>query len=353
MKPYLGTSFPAALIGLATAFLVACSSLPPVANSVSLSTSAYLDNTNRSDVLSGGVKLIPITTPKGTFNVWTKRVGSNPTMKVLLLHGGPAATHEYFEAFDSYFPGANIEYYYYDQLGSAYSDQPDEPSLWEIPRFVEEVEQVRVALGLSRDNFYVLGHSWGGILAIEYALKYQQNLKGMIISNMMASIPAYNDYANKVLMPAMDQKALAEIKALEAQGKYEDPRYMELLMPHHYQYHILRMPPDQWPDPVNRAFKRLNTKIYIPMQGPSELGASGKLLNWDRTRDLARINVPTLVIGGRYDTMDPKHMEWMAGAFPKGRYLYCAAGSHMSMYDDQLTYFNGLIRFVKDVDTKR
>lgn len=352
MRPYLSTSFPAAVIGLATAFLVACSSLPPVANSVSLSTAAYFDNTNRSDVLSGGVKLIPITTPKGTFNVWTKRVGSNPTMKVLLLHGGPAATHEYFEAFDSYFPGANIEYYYYDQLGSAYSDQPDEPSLWEIPRFVEEVEQVRVALGLNRDNFYVLGHSWGGILAIEYALKYQQNLKGMIISNMMASIPAYNDYANKVLMPAMDQKALAEIKALEAQGKYEDPRYMELLMPHHYQYHILRMSPDQWPDPVNRAFKRLNTKIYIPMQGPSELGASGKLLNWDRTRDLARINVPTLVIGGRYDTMDPKHMEWMAGAFPKGRYLYCAAGSHMSMYDDQLTYFNGLIRFVKDLDTK-
>ena len=343
----------ALLSTLFSTLLTACGSLPPPPASPAANASAYFDNTNRNDVLSGGTRLIPITTPKGTFNVWTKRVGNNPTIKVLLLHGGPAATHEYFEAFDSYFPGASIEYYYYDQLGSAFSDQPDDASLWEIPRFVEEVEQVRVALGLNRDNFYLLGHSWGGILAIEYALKYQQNMKGMIISNMMASIPAYNDYANKVLMPAMDQKVLAEIKALEAQGKYEDPRYMELLMPHHYQYHILRMPPDQWPDPVNRAFKRLNTKIYIPMQGPSELGASGKLLNWDRTRDLARIKVPTLVIGGRYDTMDPKHMEWMAGAFPNGRYLYCATGSHMSMYDDQTTYFNGLIRFIKDVDAQR
>ena len=190
------------------------------------STGSYYDNSGRDDVLSGGVKMIPIHTPKGDFKVWTKRVGNNPTIKVLLLHGGPGATHEYFEAFDSYFPGASIEYYYYDQLGSAFSDQPKEPELWEIPRFVEEVEQVRVALGLDKDNFYLLGHSWGGILAIEYALKYQQHLKGLVISNMMASIPAYNEYANKVLMPAMDQTVLAEIKQMEAEKKYSDQRYM-------------------------------------------------------------------------------------------------------------------------------
>src|SRR5205809_7070275 len=83
-------------------------------------------------------------------------------------------------------------YYYYDQLGSAYSDQPDQPELWELPRFVDEVEQVRTALKLDASNFYLLGHSWGGILAIEYALKYQRNLKGLVISNMVASIPAYN-----------------------------------------------------------------------------------------------------------------------------------------------------------------
>ena len=300
-----------------------------------------------------GVKMIPISTPKGTFRVWTKRIGNNPTTKVLLLHGGPGGTHEYLEAFDSYFPAAGIEYYYYDQLGSHYSDQPDEPELWELPRFVEEVEQVRQALGLDRDNFYLYGHSWGGILAIEYALKYQQHLKGLIISNMMASIPAYNEYAESVLMPAMDPPALAEIKGYEEAGEYEDPRFMELLMEHHYVEHVLRMPAGEWPDPVNRGFKHINPSIYVLMQGPSELGASGKLVEWDRTSDLGKIEVPTLVIGARYDTMDPEHMEWMASAVQDGRYLYCPDGSHLAFYDDQQVYFEGLIQFIDDVDSGR
>jgi proline iminopeptidase len=263
------------------------------------SPAGYLDDSGRTDRLGGGARMIPIRTPKGVFRVWTKRVGNNPRIKVLLLHGGPAATHEYFEAFDSYFPAAGIEYYYYDQLGSSYSDQPHEPSLWEIPRFVDEVEQVRQALGLDRDNLYLLGHSWGGVLAIEYALAHQEHLKALIISNMMASIPAYNEYARKVLMPAMDQTALAEIRRLEAAGKTEEPRYMELLMPNHYEKHLLRMPAAEWPDPVNRALAHLNREIYVPMQGPGELGASGKLAHWDRTGDLGKITVPTLVIGAR------------------------------------------------------
>jgi len=316
------------------------------------SASAYFDNAGRDDLLTGGVKMIPITTPKGTFKVWTMRVGNNPKIKVLLLHGGPGATHEYFEAFDSYFPAAGFEYYYYDQLGSFFSDQPEDPSLVDLPRFVEEVEQVRTALRLDPGNFYLLGHSWGGLLAIEYALKYQQHLKGLIVSNMMASIPAYNEYAGKVLMPAMDQQVLAEIKKIEAAKQYEAPRYMELLLPHHYAQHILRMPPDQWPEPVTRSFKHLNPKVYVPMQGPSELGASGKLVNWDRTADLGAITVPTLTIGGQYDTMDPAHMEKMASLVKRGRYLYCANGSHMAMYDDQKTYFDGLVKFVRDVDSE-
>ncbi|MFL5415649.1 MAG: proline iminopeptidase-family hydrolase [Myxococcales bacterium] len=313
------------------------------------SSSSYFDNTGRSDVGSGGVRRIPIDTPKGKFHVWTKRVGNNPSLKVLTLHGGPAATHEYFEIFDTHVPAAGIEYYYYDQLGSFYSDQPEDPSLWTIERFADEVEQVRKALGLSRENFVLEGHSWGGILAIEYALRHQENLKGLVISNMMASIPAYNEYARTVLMPQMDQKALAEILALEKKGDFENPRYEELLIPNFYQQHILRMPAEQWPDPVVRAFAHLNRKIYVPMQGPSEMGASGVLEKWDRTADLKSIQVPTLVIGARYDTMDPKHMEWMSKQLPRGRYLYCPNGSHLAMYDDRETYFGGLIGFLKSL----
>lgn len=312
-------------------------------------SNGYHDNRGRDDVLSGGAKLIPIHTPAGDFRVWTKRVGNNPRIKLLLLHGGPGATHEYFEAFDSYLPAAGVEYYYYDQLGSAYSDQPNDPRLLDTARFVEEVEQVRKALKLDQDDFYLLGHSWGGILAMEYALKYPQHLKGLVISNMMSSIPAYNRYARETLEPQMDPAALAEIKRMEAARQYDDPRYEELLLPH-YEAHVLRMPAAQWPDPVNRAFAKINKEVYVPMQGPSELGASGILANWDRTDDLAKIPVPTLVIGARYDTMDPAFMEMMSKRLPKGRYLYCPQGSHMAMYDDQVTYMRGLIDFLYQTD---
>ena len=312
--------------------------------------SEYFNNTGREDVLSGGVKMIPIQTQFGEFKVWTKRIGNNPIIKVLLLHGGPGATHEYFECFDSFFPVEGFEYYYYDQLGSYYSDQPKEPGLWEISRFVEEVEQVRKALRLNKSNFYLFGQSWGGILAVEYALKYQDNLKGLIISNMMMSAPAYGKYADEVLGPKLDPKVLAEIKDLEAKEDFDNPRYLELLFSNYYTEHFVRIPVEQWPEPINRTFKHLNEDVYVPMQGPSEFGIRGTLENWDRTSDLSKIKSPTLVIGATYDTMDPEHMRWVSNQVQQGRFLLCPNGSHCSFYDDQLIFFEGLIKFINDVD---
>ena len=252
MKPHsIQNAFAVALMVLALPAL-------PGRGATNPAQSNYFDNEGRDDVLSGGVRMIPIETPKGTFHVWTKRVGNNPRIKVLLLHGGPGFSHEYLEAFDSYFPAAGIQYYYYDQLGSFFSDQPDEPDLWDTSRFVEEVEAVRKALGLGPDNFYLFGQSWGGLLATEYALKYQQNLKGLIISNMVASIPLYNEYAKNVIFPQMDPAVLAEIKRLEATGNTQDPRYMGLLIPNHYEKHVCRMPAAEWPDPFQRALKHVN-----------------------------------------------------------------------------------------------
>jgi proline iminopeptidase len=296
-------------------------------------------------------QVIPVTTPHGGFQVWTQRLGANPRIKLLLLHGGPGATSEYFEVLEEPLLAAGVELIHYDQLGSFRSSQPDVPELWEIDRFVSEVEQVRTALGLDGGNFFLLGHSWGGILALEYALKHQQHLKGLVISNMMASIPAYNRYAQDVLMPQIAPAVLAEIQALEAAKDYENPRYMALLVEHHYVFHVLRRPHAEWPEAVHRAFNHLNPKVYIPMQGPSELGASGKLLLWDRSADLPQVQVPTLTIGGAHDTMDPAHVRAMAQALPRGRYLHCAEGSHMAMHDDTAAYVAGLLAFLNDVDT--
>jgi len=213
------------------------------------------------------------------------------------------------------------------------------------------VEQVRTALGLDRDSFVLYGHSWGGLLAIEYALRHQQHLRGLVISNMMASAQAYNAYAEQVLMPQMDQAALAEIKELEARGETQNPRYEELVTEHYYVHHVLRLPAVDWPDPVLRDIAHTNMAIYAPMLGPSELVISpgSPLAHWDRTAELTSIEVPTLVIGARYDTMDPAHMEMMAGRLPRGRYLYCPNGSHLAMYDDQAVYFTGLIDFLHDI----
>ena len=302
------------------------------------------------EVQTGGCKVIQIQTPKGKFNVWTKRMGNNPTIKLLLLNGGPGATHEYFECFESFFPQEGIEFIYYDQLGCGNSDNPKDTSMWDLGRFVEEVEQVRVALHLTKDNFYLLGHSWGGILAMQYALKYQDNLKGLIISNMMSSCPDYGKYAQEVLAPQFDQKVLDTIRQIEAKKDFKNPKYMELLTPHFYAKHICRLPVAQWPEPMIRSFGKTNESLYVTMQGPSEFGIGGNLTNWDVSKELPKIKVPTLTIGGTFDTMDPEHMKWMSTQVQNGRFLLCPNGSHMSMYDDQKNYFPGLISFIKDVD---
>ncbi|MEY2671267.1 MAG: hypothetical protein RLZZ577_1583, partial [Bacteroidota bacterium] len=257
------------------------------------------------------------------------------------------ATHEYFECFENFLPAEGIEIIYYDQLGCGNSDNPNDVALWDLARYVEEVEQVRKALNLDASNFYMLGHSWGGILAMEYALKYQHNMKGLIISNMMSSCPEYGKYADEVLSKQMDPKVLAELNQIEAAKDFSNPRYMELLIPNFYEKHILRFPAKEWPEPVNRSFAKMNQSLYVSMQGPSEFGISGKLEKWDRKADLKNITIPTLVIGAKYDTMDPKHMEEMSKLVQNGTYLFCPKGSHMDFYDDQKVYFEGLIPFLK------
>lgn len=320
-----------------------CQQKPSSSTQSKISTSdcSYLD-VPVGDVQSGGVKMITI---DGKYKVWTKRFG-NGDIKVLLLHGGPALTHEYMECFESFFPKASIEFYEYDQLGSYYSDQPDDSSLWTTEHFVEEVEQVRKGLGLDKNNFYLLGNSWGGILAIEYALKYQDNLKGIIISNMVASIPKYEQYNNK-LRSEMRKSLIDSLEAFEKKGDFQNPVYVELVQKEYYNKHICRL--DPWPEPLVRSFKHINPTIYVMMQGPSEFKTGGRLLHWDRWNDLQNIHIPTLMVGAKYDTMNPEEMEAMSKLVQHGRYLYCPNGSHLAMWDDQEHYYPGIIQFLRDV----
>lgn len=297
------------------------------------------DALNPPGIRTAGIRMLPVR--GGKYKVWTKKLGSGP-IKVLLLHGGPGFSHEYLEAFESFLPEAGIEMYYYDQLGVNNSDQPDDHSLWTLPRYVEEVEEVRRGLGL--ENFVLLGHSWGGMLGIEYALTHQQHLRGLVISNMTAGIQSYlkRTAALKDLLSPASRTRLAE---LEAKADYDNPDYDKIMMDELYPQMICRLQP--WPESVTRAFRHANQKIYNLMQGKSEFLVTGNLKTWERWDRLHEIKVDALTIGARHDEMDPEDMKRMATLMPKGRSLFCPNGAHLCMWDDQAVYFEGLLGFLK------
>src|ERR1700722_15653869 len=176
------------------------------------------DGLNPPGIRTAGIQMVPVV--NGKYKVWTKRIGSGP-IKVLLLHGGPGFSHDYLEAMESFLPQAGIEMHYYNQLGCNNSDQPDDLSLWTLPRYVEEVEEVRRGLGL--ENFVLYGHSWGAMMAIDYALKYQQHLHGLVISNMAASIRAFETRAAALRRQLLAPANLPTMLSLEAAGRYDDP----------------------------------------------------------------------------------------------------------------------------------
>ena len=295
-----------------------------------------------------GIQMIPVL--NGKFKVWTKKIGSGKT-KVLLLHGGPGFGHEYYECFEDFLPPAGFEMYYYDQLGCNNSDlrgeeAADNMSLWTLPRYLEEVEEVRQGLGL--DDFVIVGHSWGGILAIEYALKHQHegHLRAVVVSNMSASVESFLKCADK-WKKTLSPELLAACEKIEAEEDWENPQYEKIMMEELYPKMCCRIQP--WPEPWTRALRHVNMKIYVHMQGYSEFVVTGNLKGWDSWDRLPQIGIPALMIGAEHDEMDPKDMEKMAKLVAKGSYGYCPGGSHLPFWDSQEAYFEHLLKFLSSV----
>jgi proline iminopeptidase len=299
------------------------------------------DGLNPLGIRTAGVKMIPVV--GGKYKVWTKRIGSGP-IKVLLLHGGPGFSHDYLEAMESFLPQAGIEMIYYDQLGCGNSDHPDDPKLWTLPRYLEELEEVRIGLGL--DHFVLYGHSWGGMLAIEYALQHQKHLRGLVISNMTAGIQSVLTHL-AVIKKTLPAAVLTRLEELEVRAAYDTPEYEEIMMQHLYPQVICRIQP--WPEAVNRALSRMNTKIYNQMQGASEFVINGNMKDWERWDRLHEIKVSTLALGATHDEMDPADIRKMAALMPNAKAEICAGGSHLAMWDAQAEYFSHLLRFLNRV----
>jgi proline iminopeptidase len=295
-------------------------------------------------VRTGGARMVRV---GGKYDVWLKQVGSGD-VPVLTLHGGPGFNHFYLECLEDFLPQAGIRYWYYDQLGCGFSDAPDESALWTLDRYREEVEIVRKALGLER--FILYGHSWGGLLAMEYALQHPQHLSGLVISNMTASVAEYVRYAD-LLLSRVPAAPRAIIERYRAARQYDSPEYEKVLTAEIYNRHFCRL--DPWPEPVQRSMRTINSKIYNIMQGPDEFTIIGNLKHWDVWSRLSEIAVPTLLIAARNDEMSPEQIGRMGSLIPHSRVLLCERGSHMAMYDDQRAYFEGLLPFLHEAHAGR
>jgi L-proline amide hydrolase len=237
------------------------------------------------------------------FQIWYRTVGDREErgrFPLLALHGGPGATHDYLEPLEA-MAATGRRVIFYDQLGNGHSDQPHDPSLWTVDLFVEEAGAVRRALGL--DHIHLLGHSWGGMLAMQYALTRPAGLVSLTVASSPARMPQWVAEANRLraeLPPEVQQTFLRHEEA----GTTDDPAYQEAVLVF-YRRHLCRL--DPWPDCVNRTFARLaeNPEVYTTMNGPSEFHVIGTIKHWDIVDRLGEIRVPTLVTSGRYDEATP------------------------------------------------
>jgi proline iminopeptidase len=297
-------------------------------------------------VKTGGAQWVKV---DGEHLVWTRRVGTGP-IKLLLLPGGPGCSHEYFEVFEDFLPQRGVELIYYDPLGTGGSDRPDDPSLWTMPHFVEEVERVRAALGL--EDFYMLGHSAGGWVAIEYALTHPGHLRGLVLSNTNASVRSWLEYTDQVVAEEAPPDVNAKLRDCKARG--DGDCYDALSGPYMQKRYLDIEPPldPPWPAAVAVAcFGRGSSEKMGPVTlGVPAFKMAGTVSGWDRWKDLDRIDVPTLVLASRRDIHSPADEAKIAARIPGATLAMLERGSHSAMYDNQEGYFGALVHFIEGVE---
>jgi L-proline amide hydrolase len=280
---------------------------------------------------------------------WYRTVGAGEAdgkLPVLLLHGGPGGTHDYLETLEAV-AETGRRAIFYDQLGCGRSDLADE-SLWNVETFVEEVGVVREALGL--DRIHLFGNSWGGMLAMEYALTQPAGLESLMVASSPASMRQWVEETGRLRrdLPADVQ---ATLDRHEAAGTTSDPEY-EAACEVFYRRHVCRVP--EWPDSVNRSFQFLTEhgEVYRYMNGPSEFHVVGTLTDWDITPRLGEIRVPTLVVSGEFDEATPAINRTVADGIPGAESVIYPDASHMAHVEDTAGYVRLLDDFMTRVEAR-
>jgi proline-specific peptidase len=293
--------------------------------------------THGTDVREGRVDV-----PGG--QVWYKIVGSGDGVPLLTLHGGPGAGHDYLESLEPLSSDRPIVFF--DQLGCGRSDQPDDLSLWQIDRFVEEVDALRMGLNLSR--IHLLGQSWGGWLAIEYLMGGPVGLESVTLASTSSSIPQAAS-ETKRLRDDLPEDVLDVLLHGESTSDFHSPEYeaaeMEFL-----KRHLCRL--DTWPDSIMRSMGNMagNPVPYETIQGPNEFTFNGNLKNWDRTDRLGEITIPTLITVGRYDELTPACAETMHRGIPNSELHVFEHSAHVSHIEESEKYIEILRAFLDKAD---
>ncbi|CAN5456033.1 proline iminopeptidase-family hydrolase [soil metagenome] len=267
-------------------------------------------------------------------------------LPILMLHGGPGAPHDYLDNLAG-FAATGRPVIFYDQLGCGNSDLPDDPDMWEVATFLEELDVVRGALGL--DRVHLLGQSWGGMLGMEYALTQPMGIESLTIASSPASMILWVEEANRLreALPAGINETLLKH---ETAGTYDDPEYLQAMQAF-YDRHVCRVVPN--PDYVQNAFAKLGQQVYMTMNGPSEFHVIGKLKNWDIRHRLGEITIPSLLTSGRYDELTPMQAQIVHEGIPGNEWVLFEESSHMPHVEEQDRYYQVLDHFLTGIETDR
>ncbi|EKF17505.1 proline iminopeptidase-family hydrolase [Nitratireductor pacificus] len=247
---------------------------------------------------------------------------------LLCLNGGPGLSCDYMLSGHTALAGKGLQVVSFDQLGTGRSDRPEDDSLWSIERYVEEVETVRTALGLGK--VHLAGHSWGGWLAVEYAVTHPENLASLILENTCADIPHLIGELHR-LRAALGPEAVTMMAAHEARGDFQHPEYQAAITLLNHR-HVCRL--REWPEPVKRSLSTSNRHIYNLMQGPNEFHYIGNLKDWRRLDELRAVDVPALIVVGRHDEITPNCARLMKEAMPHARLEVFEASAHMPFHEE-------------------
>ena len=272
--------------------------------------------------------------------VWYRIVGANkPGIPLLTLHGGPGMPSYYLSPLSELADERPV--IFFDQLGCGRSDRPDDPTLWTIPRFVQEVQAVREALGYK--EVHILGHSWGTLLAFEYLLTKPTGVRSVIMSGPAISIVRFrHDVDSMIAM--MPDSMIRAIRENEKAGTTTAPAYMAASAVF-YARHVIRTTP--MPADVDSTFKYVGTQVYNTMNGPTEFTVVGTFKDYDGTPRLKEVTQPVLWMAGEFDETSPNAARDFQRMLPGSEFVQLAGAGHMTMWDARAPYLNAIREFIR------